>query len=62
MDVYARERVRHAWLVDPLAKLLEAWRLEGDKWLRLQTWRGDVRVRAEPFEAVELELDALWAE
>jgi Uma2 family endonuclease len=62
MDVYARERVRHAWLVDPLAKLLEAWRLEGDKWLRLGTRRGDARVRAEPFEAVELELRALWAE
>jgi len=62
MDVYARERVRHAWLVDPLAKLLEAWRLEGDKWLRLGTWRGDARVGAEPFDAVELELGALWAE
>jgi Uma2 family endonuclease len=62
MDVYARERVRHAWLVDPLAKLLEVWRLEGEKWLRLRTWHGDARVRAEPFEAFELELEALWAE
>jgi Uma2 family endonuclease len=62
MDVYARERVRHAWLVDPLAKLLEAWRLEGDRWLRLGSWRGDARIRVEPFEAVELELGMLWAE
>lgn len=62
MDVYARERVGHAWLVDPLAKLLEVWRLEGDKWLRLGTWRGEARVRAEPFDAVELDLAALWAE
>jgi Uma2 family endonuclease len=62
MDVYARERVRHAWLVDPLAKLLEVFRLEGDKWLRLGTWQADAHVRAEPFEAVEIELGALWAE
>jgi Uma2 family endonuclease len=62
MDVYARERVGHAWLVDPLAKLLEVWRLEADKWLRLGTWRGDARVRAEPFDAIELELGSLWAE
>jgi Uma2 family endonuclease len=61
MDVYARERVPYAWLVDPLAKLLEVWRLEGDKWMRLGTWRGDVLIRAEPFEAIELELGALWA-
>jgi Uma2 family endonuclease len=62
MDVYARERVRHAWLVDPLAKLLEVWRLEHEKWLRLGSWLGSARVRAEPFEAFELELEALWAE
>jgi Uma2 family endonuclease len=62
MDVYAREGVRHAWLVDPLAKLLEVWWLEREKWLRLGSWPGNARVRAEPFEAVEFELAALWAE
>ena len=46
----------------PLAKLLEVWRLEREKWLRLGSWRGNARVRAEPFEAFELELAALWAE
>jgi hypothetical protein len=43
-----------------LAKLLEVWRLEGDSWLRLGSWRGDAQVRAEPFDAIELELGALW--
>jgi Uma2 family endonuclease len=62
MDVYAREQVRHAWLLDPLAKLLEVWRLEGDKWLRLGTFRENSLVRAEPFEAIELDLAALWAD
>ena len=68
MNVYAREGVRHAWLVDPLARLLEVWRLEhaehGERglWLRAGTWTGDALVRAEPFDAVEIELAALWAE
>jgi Uma2 family endonuclease len=62
MDVYAREGVGHVWLVDPLAKLLEVWRLNDGRWLRLATWSGDALVRAEPFQAFELELGALWAE
>jgi Uma2 family endonuclease len=62
MDVYAREGVGHAWIVDPLARMLEAFRLEREKWVRLGTWRDDTRVRAEPFEVFELELGALWAE
>jgi Uma2 family endonuclease len=62
MDVYARESVRHAWLVDPLARLLEAFRLEKEKWLRVGTRRDQARVRAEPFEALELDLGALWAD
>jgi len=62
MDVYAREGVLHAWLVDPLAKLLEVWRLEHEKWLRVGTWTGEAFLRAEPFDAIELELEALWAD
>jgi Uma2 family endonuclease len=66
MDVYAREGVRRAWLVDPLARLLEVWRLEdgkhGGQWLRVGTWTGEALVRAEPFDAIELELAALWAD
>ncbi len=27
----------------------------------LATWRDDAHVRAEPFEAIELKLGALWA-
>lgn len=61
MDLYAREGVQNAWLVDPVARLLEVWRIEGRRWLRLGTWRGDAKVRAEPFEELELELGALWA-
>lgn len=60
MAIYARERVRHSWLVDPDARTLEVYRLEGDKWLQLSVHAEDERVRAEPFDAVELEVGALW--
>jgi len=58
--IYRRERVGHYWLVDPREQTLEVYRLEGGRWLELETYEGDARVRAEPFDAVELDLSALW--
>jgi Uma2 family endonuclease len=60
MPVYAREHVRHLWLVDPTAKTLEVFRLEGTSYLLAHVWRDETRVRAEPFDAIELELGLLW--
>ena len=61
MPIYAREQVANVWLVDPLARTLEACRLEGGRWLILGTWRDDAKVRVEPFAELELDLDGLWA-
>jgi Uma2 family endonuclease len=60
MPLYAGEGVGHLWLVDPLARTLETYRLDGGRWLLLASWRDDAVVRAEPFDAIELELGALW--
>jgi len=60
MGAYAREGVRHLWFVDPRPRLLEVYRLEQGRWLRLGAHEGDALVRAEPFEAVELKLSRLW--
>lgn len=60
--MYAREGVRHAWLVDPTARTLEVLRLEQERWVILATFAGDARIRAEPFDAIELELGLLWAD
>jgi len=46
MDIYARENVEHVWLVDPSDKLLEAYRLESGRWVRIGAWRGDANFRA----------------
>ncbi len=61
MPIYAREKVGHIWLVEPIARTLEAYRHEHGQWLLLGTWRDEAKVCVEPFEAHELELAGLWA-
>ncbi len=61
LPVYAREGVKHAWLVNPLQRTLEVFRSDGGRWILLTTHEGDAIVRAEPFDAIELELSLLWA-
>src|SRR5262249_34920193 len=41
MGIYAREGVRHLWIVDPLARTLEVYRLEGGRWVVVGTHGGD---------------------
>ncbi len=60
LRIYARERVAHAWLVDPLRRTLEVLSLESRTWTSPRTYEGGGKVRAEPFDAIELELDAVW--
>ncbi|MBI4957399.1 MAG: Uma2 family endonuclease [Myxococcales bacterium] len=60
LAVYLREGVGHLWLVDPDGRTLEVLRREGERFVVAATFEGDAPVRAEPFDAVELELGALW--
>ncbi len=62
LPLYARAEVRHAWLIDPLLRTLEVYRLESGRWSMIATHADDARIRAEPFDAIELELGALWAD
>jgi Uma2 family endonuclease len=62
LAIYAREKVGYVWLVDPRIHTLEVLRREGEHWLVLGVWKDDARVRAEPFEAFELDLSILWAD
>jgi hypothetical protein len=48
--------------MDPEARTLEVFRLEGTRYLRLVMHTDLARVRAEPFEALELDLPFLWGE
>ena len=58
--VYAREGVRHLWLVDPAERTLEAFELTAAKWTRIATAADDEPVRVAPFEAVSFNLADLW--
>ena len=60
MPFYARCGIGHMWLIDPIVRTLEAFRLENGRWTVLGTWRDDAEVRAEPFDAVALPLGMLW--
>ncbi len=48
------------WLVDPEARTLEVFHWQEGQWVSRGRYSGEERVRAEPFEALELELGALW--
>jgi Uma2 family endonuclease len=60
MRIYRRERVGHAWLVNPVTHTLEVYRLDGERWTLLDTFEADALVRAEPFDAIALSLAARW--
>lgn len=61
MRVYAREGVPHLWLLNPISRTLETYRLVDSKWTLLATFVGDDAVRAEPFDAVALNMSHWWA-
>jgi Uma2 family endonuclease len=60
LRIYAREGVTHAWLVNPLLQTLEVLALESQRWTLVASYEGGANVRAEPFDAIALELGALW--
>jgi Uma2 family endonuclease len=62
LPAYAREGVQFAWLLEPLQRTLEVFQVQGGQWRVMGTWEGDVKVRAMPFDAVELDLSGLWAD
>ncbi len=61
VPIDAREGVKHVWLVDPGVRTLEVLRLDGPSDRIVTTVRSEARVRAEPFDALEIELGLLWA-
>lgn len=60
LAIYAREHVGHVWLINPATRTLEVLRLDAARWSLIATYSGDEIVRAEPFDAIELELGSLW--
>jgi Uma2 family endonuclease len=62
LRIYGREGVKHAWLLHPGERTLEVLRFESGRWSILATHADDAIVRAEPFDAVGIDLLPLWGE
>ena len=62
MRICAREGVAHLWIVDPIIKTLEVYRLEDGRWVVASTHGGAETARVEPFAAVALDLGRWWLE
>ena len=57
--VYQRAEVSHYWIIDPVAETLAVYRWTPDGFLLVAVAKGEERVPAEPFDAVELSVRAL---
>jgi Uma2 family endonuclease len=62
MPIYAHHGVGHIWLIDPVAMTMDAFRLESGKWVLLGSFTENDKVRAEPFQEIEINLKDLWLE
>ncbi|MEM6787404.1 MAG: Uma2 family endonuclease [Myxococcota bacterium] len=62
-NAYLKYGVTHSWIVDPLARVLEAFErseeADGTHWKRLGGWIAGV-ARLAPFEAVALEVERVF--
>ena len=60
-SIYAREKIRHMWFVDPGAHSLEALELHDGRWGELARLTGSTTVSLPPFDAIQFSLGDLWA-
>ncbi len=61
LPLFGRLGVAYAWLVDPYAKTIEVMHFAEAHWILLGTHGDDEQMRAEPFDAVVIELAPFWA-
>ncbi len=63
MGIYAHAGVSHLWILDPILRTLEIYERSSDgRWIVATAFGGDVAVRAEPFDAIEIDLRRCWLE
>ena len=58
--VYAREGVRHLWLVDPTDRTLEAFEFREGEWVLIASAKDDDPISIRPFDAITFSLGDLW--
>ncbi len=58
--LYAEGGVPHYWIVDTVARTLEAFAREGGRWVDVGSFDDTAVARVAPFEAIELEVGRLF--
>ena len=61
LPIYARERIDHVWLIDPVMRSLDVYLRQDKGWFLLNTFVGNDTIRAAPFDAIEIDLGSLWS-
>lgn len=59
---YAARAIGHVWLLDAATRTIDIYRFASGRYAQVATARGDVRVRAEPFDAFDLDLSSVWSD
>ncbi|MBF0226913.1 MAG: Uma2 family endonuclease [Desulfobacterales bacterium] len=60
MPIYAQFGVSYFWIIDPIEKVLEIFKLSGNQWIVVGTYAEDDKVKPEPFQEIEIDLKNLW--
>jgi len=60
LPIDARAAVGHVWLLDHVERTPEVLRPRDVTWPILAVFTGEAPVRAKPFDAIDLDLGALW--
>lgn len=59
---YARAGIRHAWIINPVHRVVEVFRQDHERWVLLNTFVSEDRVRADPFGKADLVLAPFWTQ
>ncbi len=59
---YHRAGVAHYWIIDPIEETLAVYRWHADGYVEVLIAERNDRVRAEPFDAIELRLGVLFGD
>ncbi|NOJ95068.1 Uma2 family endonuclease [Corallococcus sp. CA049B] len=59
---YARAGIRNAWIINPVHRVVEVLRQDHGRWVLLNTFVSEDRVRADPFGKADLVLAPFWTQ
>ncbi len=60
LEIYRAAEVSWVWLANPRARILEVLQNSPEGWLRVAIHRDDAVASIPPFDAIELDVGALW--